>query len=264
MLPLLTDSCDLIVRSSSLTFVKRRGWFKPRKILQQSIPLDLNASQEELIREIKNQLEKPEWRCRTNIILTGDFVKFRLAKKDNRLDDAESVALLKHQFFQAYEKKVLGWSIFLSKSNFEKNTIACMVDQSLLTQLQLAYRSAGVKIASAEPSLVTWLNKVRSQLPQDGWVAIVDVGIVYALKVLDGEISHLRELSLAPNLDKANKDMVEKMLAREMMALGDDINTVKVSYYWVGQDTIYSRIEQKKQAETLTQTMVKNINVSVA
>ena len=258
---MLTDSCTLLIRPNSLTFVKQRGWPKPKQILQHVISVDPKISQEAFIQKLVEQLKRPEWFCSTNIILAGDFVKFRLVKQDSRLDQAESVALLKHQFSQVYDKQIQGWTIFFARPSFEKNNIACAVSQQLLTQLQSVFQSAKVKLVSAEPSLVAWLNKIRKRVPLDGWLAIVDVETVYALKLLASEIIHLRELP-APNLVTVDNDVLEKILTREMLALGDDINAVKVSCYWVEQDALLPIFLQNKQAEVLIQHAAQNISVA--
>jgi hypothetical protein len=258
---MLTDSCTLLIRPSSLTFVKQRGWLKPKQLLQEVISVDPNLSQEVLIQKLADQLKKPEWRCSTNIILAGEYAKFRLVKQDSRLDQAESMALLRHQFAQIYDKQIQGWSIFLARPSFDKNNIACVVNQQLLIELQSVFQSAKVKLASAEVSLVIWLNKIRKLIPQDGWLAIVDVETVYALKLLAGEIVHLRELPM-PNLATDNIDALEKMLTREMMTLGDDINTAKVSYYWVKQASLQPIFLQNKQTKVLSRHVAQDIGVA--
>ena len=219
-------------------------------------------SQEVFIQKLAEQLKKQEWRCSTKIILAGDYVKFRLVKQDGRLDQAESIALLRHQFAQVYDKQIQGWSIFLARPSFDKNNIACAVNQQLLTQLQSVFQSAKVRLVSAEPSLVTWLNKIRKRVPQNGWLVIADVETVYALKLLAGEVVHLREMPIALNLAIAHSDLIEKMLAREMMALGDDINTAKVCCYLVEQDAMRSTFQLNKQAEVLSRHVAQNISVA--
>lgn len=256
---LITDFCTLTIRPNELNYVKQRGWLKPKKILHQVIAINESMPQEYLIQQIADELKKSEWRCRTRVVLAGDYVKFRLVKHDTRLDQAESMALLKHQFTQVYDKQIQGWLIFVAKPIFEKNNIACAVNQSLLTQLQLVFKSAQIKLASLEPCFVAWLNIIRKEAPQDGWLAIVDIKTVYALKLYLGEIIHLRELQLASNFVSDDNNEIERLMAREMLALGDDMSDTRISYYWVGLDSELSTLQHIKQYEILNRHITQGV-----
>ena len=230
--------CVIILREDAIALLKTRGWHQPRIIYSQMIALDAEASGpaslQALVDALGQQLMQPEWQgCKVKVVLTGDMVRYRLAPWDARLSSAERLALVTHQLEQIYGEQMHGWHVSLAEAGFQQNSLACAVDQGFMEKLQHCFKQNRIKqnrikLETVEPSLVTWINRFRKQIPSDAWMVIIDSKRLYLVRIVQGQWQLIRDIKVTIDTDQA----LEQTILRELLASGEAVNQRPVCCFW--------------------------------
>jgi hypothetical protein len=135
-----------------------------------------------------------------SVVLSNHFVRYTLVPWNGQLKGPEEqLAHTRHCFEQVFGSAAATWDVRLSNGAEGETQVACAVDAGLLSALDKAVASHGLKLRSVQPYLMTAFNQWRQRL--DGpqvWFVLAEQDRVCLSTLLDGAWSDLQNLYAGP------------------------------------------------------------------
>ena len=157
-----------------------------------------------------------------SVVLSNHFVRYTLVPWVEQIKgEEEKLAHTRNCFEQVYGSAASTWDIRLSNGSEGETQVACAVDTGLLSALDKATASAGLKLRSVQPYLMTAFNHWRQKL--DGplvWFLLAEQGRMCLSTLTDGKWSELQNLYAGPGWTKELPTILSRQ--RRLGGLGDD------------------------------------------
>ena len=231
MLRLLTERLRIYLHPERIVLVRETGLFKRRIIAKLSIPVspvtDVTSWQS-VILTLSNALEKPEWKgLRATVVLSGFFVKYRIADWHEQLSHEEQIMLLKHRFEEIYGPAAEGWKVFISNTGFKKNELACAVDIELLNAIHMLFVGQPWRLSSVQPFLTTAINHMRKKISPSAWLIIVEKGVVHFVRFTDDGWKSVRSKVI-----ESPEAQLALLFEREVLLTEDSQSSSPIYLFW--------------------------------
>lgn len=233
MLRSWTERLQIYLHPNRIVLVRLAGIYRLRLIEKRVITIDAsldgpiwNATAVAL----QKALENPEWQgLSATVILSGRFVRYRVARWDDRLTQLEREALLRHQFEDVYGQSMRTWNIFVGDGQFRKHGLACAIDALFLETLQQLFKASAVRLKSIEPFFIAAANHWRKTISGNAWLIFVEPAGINIAQVSEGSWQSLR---YKPS-DIGSASDIELMLAREQMHSASDMaGNSRIYLFW--------------------------------
>jgi hypothetical protein len=146
--------------------------------------------------------------------LAGGLTRWQIVPFNASLRGAQQHRLFaQHCFVQACGERARHWSIQVQQPGWNRSTLACAIDTSLLDGLAARALQAGRRIGRIEPALSAAHDAVRRVLGDAAyWFVLVEAGLSTALFMSDGEPRRIKPAAAGVDLGR--------LLDREWFALG--------------------------------------------
>ena len=209
-----------------IELVKASWPLKRNLAIEDCINLPPNISMESSIEQLVKLISKlNKWQVVT-IVLFGQKTRYRLLEHDLNLSPAEFSAFAEHQFKQILGNKNVYWKYFTEKIRPARKNLILAIDSLWLDHIQKATRLSGLLFVSIQPAASWLLNNYKRQLNGSDWKVIDAEKDIFLFKLAQGELEHLKHTPLT-----THSLSLENLLEREMIAMGDSIQTASCDTY---------------------------------
>lgn len=178
MLRSLTKGLQIYLHPNRIVVAFEEGLFNRRVVSKQIIHITQAAEEikfQSVLLSLRNLLEKPEWTgVGVEIVLSGHFVKYRIADWNAQLNFDEQVMRAKHHYEEIYGAVAKSWDIFISNSGFRKSELVCAVDTGLLSSINGLFESNPARLISIKPFLTVAINALRKKINKVAYVGVVE------------------------------------------------------------------------------------------
>lgn len=232
MLRSWTERIRVYLHPEQIVLVRETGIFRRRLLAKRTIPVEIAGEQiwDGALTALQAALRQPEWhKAGITVILSSEFVRFRIAHPDVRLSAVERVALLHHQFEEVYGEAAENWRISVSEGGFDKPGLACAVDPQLMAGLRDACVAADARLVSIKPYLMAAFNCWRRKVdPRGAWLVVAEPSTLTIACLRQGAWHSIRSQRSMPGWEND----LELLLAREALQLGMSAETLTVCVFW--------------------------------
>jgi hypothetical protein len=220
----LTDKVTIFLHPEYIAAVKHAGLWSKNIIHKDVIAIEKTegvAEEHGVIDALRMLLKKPEWNnCSTQVVLSGDFTKFRVVKWNDNLTQDEKKMRVLHEFEEIYGANGNALHVFISDSGFRKNSLAFAMDESLYKAILSLENEGILKLNSILPYFVLIANYWRKSINKSAWLIIKENKRIYTA-MFRGNSWELIKLETTSH---GLVESVKKMLAREMMHMDETMN----------------------------------------
>lgn len=134
-------------------------------------------------------------RCRVRVVLANSFVRYLLVPQSDRLSAEDEAAVVRHCFQEVYGSAAEHWELRASPAPDVPVRIASGIERSLLDDLRGVVATAGVRLDSIQPRLMTVCNEHRRILDcQRAWLMLVEPGNLCLGLIDRGNLVRVRSL----------------------------------------------------------------------
>jgi len=134
-------------------------------------------------------------RCRVRVVLANSLVRYLLVPQNNRLSPEDEAAVVRHCFQEVYGSAAEHWELRASPAPDVPVRIASGIERSLVDDLRGVVATAGVRLDSIQPRLMTVCNEHRRSLDsQRAWLMLVEPGNLCLGLIDQGELVRVRSL----------------------------------------------------------------------
>lgn len=153
------------------------------------------------------------------VLLSGQYVRPLLVPWPAGInDDAEGAALVAHHFRRVFGDDPAAWEIAFDRDADGPARLACAIEQGLLEALRETAAAAHARLVSAEPLLVSALNRWRRRVGRKPTLFFVaEAGRYCAATFTDGTWQALR----CGRLAGTDGDSLREALEREAALAGE-------------------------------------------
>jgi hypothetical protein len=128
-------------------------------------------------------------------VLANSLVRYLLVPQSNRLSLEDEAAVVRHCFQEVYGSAAEQWELRASPAPDVPVRIASGIERSLLDDLRGVVATAGVRLDSIQPRLMTVCNEHRRTLDcQRGWLMLVEPGNLCLGLIDRGSLVRMRSL----------------------------------------------------------------------
>lgn len=252
MLRSWTERIRIYLHPQQVVLVRQSGLFQRRVSATRLLPAGEDAHGEHqhpwssALVALETALAQPQWQqARATVILSGEFVRYRLAPWDGRLTAEEQAALLRHRFEEVYGDAMHHWQLSVADAGYGKQSLVCAFDPRLLAALQDAFSRANsgatARLVSVQPLLMTAFNRWRRQIDGHGaWFVLAEQTHLTIALLQDGEWRGIRSKACAPGWEQT----LPLLLQREALQLGVEAGTFPVYFYRPGQPSFKPDLPQ--------------------
>jgi hypothetical protein len=218
----LINKLTIFLHPEFISVVKQTGLFNKRVSSKDTIVLNYVSGQYEylgLIDALVALLSKPEWKgYQAEIVLSGEFTKFRVVKWSDDLSCDEREVLAKHQLEEIYGIEGKSLRVFVSDSGFRNNSLAFALDDDFFNALLNIEKQGIVSIRSIVPYFSKVIDCWRNSISKSAWLVIRDNALVYYAKIKDDSWEAIKVFPA-----KAGWELgVENIIDREMVHFPDE------------------------------------------
>lgn len=152
------------------------------------------------------------------VVLADQFVRYALLPWNAALrSDAEWVALAQHRFGALHGAPAAEWQVKITDTAPHGARLACAIERELVSGLAEQFVAAGVRLASAQPFLVTAFNRIRKTVGNGScWIVVEERGRLTLALIQRGEWLAIR----ARRSDDRWRALLPEILERETAFLG--------------------------------------------
>jgi len=163
---------------------------------------------------------------RLSFVLNSQYIRYRIVPwRTQFIAPVAHAAFVEHCFVDAFGEVARQWTFRASRSQYGKASLAAALDSELLESLDRCAASAGLRLVSAQPSLMHAFNHSRSAMQGNPyWFVLSEADRYTYLLMHDGEPTLLRQ---ARHGDGA----LETLLEREWNAQGMEAENCPVYYF---------------------------------
>jgi hypothetical protein len=156
-------------------------------------------------------------RHRLAVVLSSHFARYLLVPWSEEIGSPDELeAYTRIRFEEVYGAVVAGWALRLSPEAAGRPRLAAAIEQGLLDRLLAIAASAGVRLESVQPYLMTAFNRFGRGLRQADFLFVVaEPGRASLLVARDGQWASVGSTSGADS-DEA----IDALVAREIELLG--------------------------------------------
>lgn len=167
-----------------------------------------------VIDALRRLLKKPGWEnCNAQIVLSGDFTKFRVVTWNDDLTQEEQKTRALHQLEEIYGAEAKSLHVFISDGGFRKNSLAFTIEESFYKALFNLEDERLIKINSILPYFVLIANFWRKSISKSAWLIIKENARIYSAKFIENSWELIKVDPIKVNWELEAK----KMLSREIM-----------------------------------------------
>ena len=152
------------------------------------------------------------------VVLADQFVRYALLPHNASLkSEAEWAAFAQHRFGTLHGAPAAEWQIKVTETAPHGARLACAIERELVSGLAEQFVAAGVRLASAQPFLVTAFNRIRKQVGNGScWIVVEERGRLTLALIQRGEWLAIR----ARRSDERWRGLLPEILERETAFLG--------------------------------------------
>ena len=167
MLPLWSDSLQIVLAPERVTLVLKSAGFKSRELFSKSMPCAAAEHGEHAwqpaLRAMKQLLqENKSSAVNTTVMLSNHFVRYQLIKAQPDLSThEEEQAFVRFCFSEVYGDEANHWALRWGAGLDVAPQVASAIDQLLIDQIEEALNTSGAKLSSLQPYLMAAFNHVR-------------------------------------------------------------------------------------------------------
>ncbi|MBI4998631.1 MAG: hypothetical protein HZC22_17385 [Rhodocyclales bacterium] len=135
--------------------------------------------------------------CRARVVLANSLVRYLLVPQSNRLSPEDEAAVVRHCFQEVYGNAADQWELRASPAPDVPVRIASGIERALLDDLRGIVATAGIRLDSIQPRLMTVCNEHRRTLAcQKAWLILVEPGNLCLGLVDQGSLVRVRGLRI--------------------------------------------------------------------
>ena len=194
MLPLWSDSLQIVLAPERVTLVLKSAGFKSREIFSKSMPCAAAEHGEHAwqpaLRAMKQLLqENKSSAVNTTVMLSNHFVRYQLIKAQPDLSThEEEQAFVRFCFSEVYGDEANHWALRWGAGLDVAPQVASAIDQLLIDQIEVALNTSGAKLSSLQPYLMAAFNHVRQFIDvKPNWFVLVELGSACVSFLRDGD-----------------------------------------------------------------------------
>jgi hypothetical protein len=173
--------------------------------------LDLAAS------TFEHQLNalKPARHAQVSCVFAGDLVRYCVVPwNPGTFRAASRQSFAQHCFKEIYGDAAANWTVRLDEPRYDRPTLACAIDTTLLGRLATLAASRGLVLESLQPSLMQAARAARGTVQsQTFWLVVQEPRVMTLLLVVEQRPHLVKVLA-------AREHNLGIVLAREWLALG--------------------------------------------
>lgn len=164
------DRVRIVLSPDRLAMIRlRRGGGRPSVTQTYQVavdPADEGGGWASAMTALMAVLTTDAWRAAdATVVLSNRFVRYQLISWSDSLDnDVEREAFVRHHFAETYGDVVDRWALRWSDDAAGVSRVACAVDRALLARLTEGAQSAGLRLRSIQPYLMSTLNYWRADI----------------------------------------------------------------------------------------------------
>lgn len=211
--------------------VRHEGFFRKRIGKNEIIPVENsvdNTGYGRVVDALKMLLNKPEWQaCNANIVLSGHFAKFRVARWNQVLSKEEQKAVILHQLEEIYGVDDKKFRVFMSDSGFGKCSLAFAIEDGFYNQLLELEKSKRFTLNSIVPYFVLITNYWRKSISKNAWIIVKDSAYIYLTNIKENSWEMVKVATVKEGWELE----VERMLNREIVQLGRNDKGTSVYFH---------------------------------
>lgn len=242
MLHSLTNRATIFLHPEYIAAVKHSGLINKRLINKEIVVLGKSGSITSVLEKLNDLLKKPEWRaCRTQIVLSPHFTKFRIARWSEVLSKEEQRALILHQLEEIYGIEDGSFHVLLSDNGFRKNSLAFAVKTNFYHSLLDLEKRNLIKLDSITPYFALMTNYWHKVISKNAMIVLIENGYLYFAKINNQSW----ELIKASPLKVTVEQEVELLLSRELMQFESGMQAEIYFYAERQLDFNISRLKSK-------------------
>jgi hypothetical protein len=215
----LTNKATIFLHPEYIAAVKHKGLFNKRISRKEVIAVDNNEeslNHSNVVEVLALLLNKPEWKaCNAQVVLSGQFTKFRIAKWNEELSREEQKILVLHQLEEIYGIDERKLQVFISDSGFGKSNLAFAVEESFYNALLDLEKKHLFKLNLIVPYFVLIANYWRKSISNTAWIIIKDSAYIYFANTKENSWEMIKTVSVKRGWELE----IPRILEREMMQL---------------------------------------------
>lgn len=238
MLLSLTEKVTIFLHPEYIAAVKHAGIWNKNITHKDAIAIEktrVATDESGVIEALRNLLKKPEWTNRSvQIVLSGDFTKFRVVKWNDNLTQEEKKLRVLHEFEEIYGTNDKAFHVFISDNGFRKNSLAFAMEESFYKAILSLEKERLFKLRSILPYFVLMTNYWRKSINKSAWVIIKENARIYIAMFRDSSWELIK-------LETTRHDWIQdvkKMLVRETMQLDEADAIDQLYFHEEGQSAI--------------------------
>lgn len=186
---------------------------------------------------LRNLLKTPEWKnCKAQIVLSGDFTKFRVATWNDDLTQEEQKTRALHQLEEIYGAGTKPLHVFISDGGFRKNSLAFSIEKSFYNELLNLEDERLIRLNSMLPYFVLITNYWRKSIDKSAWLIIKENSRIYYAKFIENSLELIKIDPIKDNWELEAK----RMLSREIMQSGGSFEVSQIYFHEEKQSNVNS------------------------
>lgn len=251
MLRLLTERLSIYLHPEKVVLIRETGIFKRKILAKKVLPVSASSNSASwigVVQALRIALDNPDLKgLRATIILSGHFVKYRVADWHEMLSIEEQVTLFQHRFKEIYGQQATGWNVFISNTGFKKNELACAVDGELLSALHGLFEKDTARLISIQPFLTVAVNLWRKHIKESTLLVVIENGHIHFSRFSEGGWSSIRSKEMTNP-----SEQLAVLFEREMLQTDGKDQCPEVYFFWPENPGYKPSIPSTKELSVLT------------